>query len=199
MTGYAPSLSVGSKPRPINERETKKLEAIWSFEKYKSKSFNPELVDIFWRMCRPTSGMTVIDFGAGVGQYTRILKDKHLNASGFEWTNEPWEAGDIHVQMGVVWRDRPWVRDADFAFCCNMLERTPPELVGLSIARILETCRQAFFAVSFVQDNRGADIGEPVQLTVMPFAWWRDLFREIGTVVEARDLIDSGVFLVSAP
>ena len=43
----------------------------------------------------------------------------------------------------------------------------------------------------------GALIGEALHLTVRPFLFWRDLFRELGTLHDARDLIGEGVFCVS--
>jgi hypothetical protein len=33
--------------------------------------------------------------------------------------------------------------------------------------------------------------------TVQPFTWWRDSLKELGTIVEARDLLTDAAFLVT--
>jgi hypothetical protein len=39
-------------------------------------------------------------------------------------------------------------------------------------------------------------VGQPLHKTVKPFVWWRDLCREIGTVVEAVDMLTRAVFVI---
>jgi hypothetical protein len=58
----------------------------------------------------------------------------------------------------------------------------------------LNSCGSAFFSISFNQDVMGEMIGEPLHLTVQPFTWWRDTFRELGTLYEARDILGEGIF-----
>jgi hypothetical protein len=67
----------------------------------------------------------------------------------------------------------------------------------LAIARMLAVCSKGLFlTVSLVPDSFGVWAGKSLHQSVFPFVWWRDALRELGTVVEARDLIGNGVFFV---
>jgi hypothetical protein len=76
------------------------------------------------------------------------------------------------------------------------MEHIPTQFTALVAVELLKCAPQVFIALSNVPDNFGAWIGEPLHQTVQPFTWWRDMFREVAAVVDARDLHDNSVFLL---
>ena len=65
------------------------------------------------------------------------------------------------------------------------------------IARLLEVSRTGLFlSISTVPDVHGVLVREPLHQTVQSFVQWRDQIAELGRVVEARDLLVSGCYLV---
>ena len=77
-----------------------------------------------------------------------------------------------------------------------MLEHIPTEYTMLVIERCLEAAPVSFFHISFDPDSFGQYIGQPLHLTQQPFAWWRDRLGELGALVDARDLLGHGIFLL---
>lgn len=179
----------------IAEAERDKYSRIWEFESYAQFSPGADQIDMFWQIAKPKSGQSVIDVGAGAGAASAILKARGLQVRAFDLTDQAWTQPDIHLQTGTIWND---LRGGmyDFAYCCDVMEHIPTEYVALSIDRILATARAAFFSVCFLDDGAGRLIGQPLHLTVKPFVWWRDLFRELGRLDEARDQMGQGVFYV---
>jgi len=181
----------------ITEAERDKYSKVWGLDDYAVYSPGKETVDYFFRIARPGPGQSVLDVGAGSGAGSKALKDKGLSVRAFDITDVAWRHPDIHLDVGCVWRDLNLV-DFDFVYCCDMMEHIPTEFVGLTLDRILKTCEsgKAFFSISFTEDHFGTFIGQDLHLTVKPFAWWRDMLRELGKVHEARDRMGHGVFLV---
>jgi hypothetical protein len=86
----------------------------------------------------------------------------------------------------------------DYVYCTDVLEHIPPQFTMLAIDQMLRVAKQALFlSVCLRADGFGAWIGQPLHQTVQPFTWWRDSLRELGMVVEARDLLTDAVFLVA--
>jgi len=88
----------------------------------------------------------------------------------------------------------------DYGFCCDVMEHIPTEFTMLVLYRILSSCKTTWFQIALVPDNCGQLIGETLHLTVRPFTWWLNRFLDLGAHVEdARDLIDSGLYIVRKP
>lgn len=181
----------------IREAEAAKYKKAWGLEAYHQHSPGAHFTDLFYSIAKPVSGQSVIDIGAGDGQGSRILKDRGLIVTAFDLADMGWEHTDIPLRQGCLWRGLGGSL-FDYGYCCDVIEHIPTQFVGLAISNILAVCGQAFFSVCFRDDVMGSAIGEPLHLTVKPFAWWRDTFREIGTVMDARDLIGDGIFYVRA-
>jgi hypothetical protein len=76
------------------------------------------------------------------------------------------------------------------------MEHIPTEFTALAVDRILSAGRDAFFSISFEPDHFGSFLRQPLHLTVRPFEWWLGLMGEVGTVLDARDLMGEGIFHV---
>lgn len=182
----------------ISEREREKYSRIWQIPSYSKESPGLQHVDMFAAIAKPIPGQSVADVGAGDGAASNALRDRlQLRVTAFDLTNTAWKGKpDIPLHLGSVWRGVPGGM-FDHVYCCDMMEHIPTELVALAVDRILMAGARCFFSISFLPDAFGAFIGEPLHLTVRPFTWWRDLFREIGRLDEARDMMGEGVFVAT--
>jgi hypothetical protein len=102
---------------------------------------------------------------------------------------------------GCLWHDLRGLTVGPFewVYCTDVLEHIPTAFTMLVVSRLLEVAEEGvFLSVSFVPDQMGVWIGETLHETVQPFTWWRDALNEVGEVVEARDLLGKGAFLVKS-
>lgn len=181
----------------IAAHERAKYTAAWSRDQYREVSPGAAMVPMFQRMARPQLGACIIDIGAGAGAGSRALKDAGFNISAFDLVDSGWQHEDIELRTGVLWNGCHY-HHADFGYCCDVMEHLPTQFVGLAVQRMLEAADRLFLSISFQQDVHGDALRDRLHLTVKPFAWWRDTLAELGTVLDARDLIGEGVFLVGS-
>ena len=108
---------------------------------------------------------------------------------------------DAHDVVGsrfveaCLWNPIP-VPKATYGYACDVLEHIPPEKVDDVIVNILDRCYEAFFLINFEMDHFGDEVGERLHLTIQPFGWWVETLKHHGTVIDARDLIQEGLFRV---
>lgn len=183
----------------VLEKEVSKYERIWDFAAYKEESPGVHWLEKFLRIVQPEPGASIVDIGAGAGAASRLLKDKGFDVIGIDLVSTAWEHKDIKLVKGTLWDHVAWTPiDVHYGFCCDVMEHIPTEYVGLVVDNILNHVNMGcFFSISFMPDNGGKLIGEQLHLTIKPFTWWRDLFRELGTLEDARDLPGMGLFYVS--
>lgn len=181
----------------IAAHERAKYTAAWGRDQYREVSPGAAMVPIFRRMTRAEPPAKIIDFGAGAGAASRALKDIGFNVRAFDLVDAGWQHDDIHLYTGILWRGLP-LDGCDFGYCCDVLEHIPTQFVGTVVANMLEISSRLFLSISFQQDVHGDALRDRLHLTVKPFAWWRDTLAELGTVLDARDLIGEGVFLVGS-
>lgn len=182
----------------ITDLEKAKYASAWSIPAYAENSPGAQMVDLFFATARPHAGQSVIDVGAGAGAASKVLKARGLSVTGFDLTKEAWDdASGVPLHVGSLWHGLGG--RYDFAYCCDVMEHIPTEFVGLCIERILSATRASFFSIAFTPDNFGNFVGEDLHLTVRPFTWWRDVFRELGMLDDARDLLGEGMFFVRRP
>jgi len=99
-------------------------------------------------------------------------------------------------------KDKEWkgtIKDIrfDWVYCCDVMEHLPEALTMLAVHQLLSVARKGvFLSINFQPDVFGAWVGHALHQTVKPFTWWRDMLSEVGEVVEARDLLRTGLFMV---
>ncbi len=183
----------------ITEREREKYAKIWAIPDYSENSPGAQLVARFLSLCEPPPGARIVDVGAGSGAGAKSLHALGYDVVAFDLNRpEDWVHHGIAFDTGCIWRDlKGWGElNFDYAYCCDVLEHIPTQFVGLAIAQVLHVARKAFFSVSFTQDVMGDAIRDRLHLTVRPFTWWVQTFRELGAVIEARDILGEGLFVV---
>lgn len=147
---------------------------------------------------------TVLDAGCGSGKGGLALTRLGFDVTLCDITPDGLtaEAQALRFAPACLWRDLksqlPYCAGAyDFVYCCDVLEHIPPEYTMLVLDQLLRvTKRAAFFNISLVPDVYGAFVGKPLHQSVFPFTWWRDRLAGFGEMVECRDLLNSGVYLV---
>lgn len=189
----------------IATRERQLYEDVWQgLDRYGDLSPGVERLPMFLEMVGATLGGiapncgSVLDAGCGSGKAALALEDAGFSVTCADLT----DAGLVNSARvlpfvgGPLWATCP-LGAFDWVYCCDVLEHVPTEFTMLTIARLLETARLAvFLSIALVPDQFGAWVGQPLHQTVQPFTWWRDRLKELGELVECRDLIDAGVYLV---
>ncbi len=179
----------------ITESETKKYTQAWNLADYGGEnSTGLDYVDMFFSIAKPQFGARVIDIGSGDGSVSLALKKRGLQVHSFDLVEQE-PINGIPFHQGCIWHGLPR-GPYDFGFCTDVMEHIPTQFVGLAIDRVLASTPRAFFSVCFKKDVHGDAMRDRLHLTIESFNWWRDTFREVSTVYEARDLIGDGVFYV---
>lgn len=180
--------------------EKQKYETIWAFQDYRKYSPGMENVARFMEVIQPPRNHTIIDIGCGEGKAGLEFHKAGLRANWLDITDaalSPDVDRSSFIQQPIwgFWR-KPlrW----DYGFCCDVMEHIPPEYVMLCLDRITTNCRISWLQVCNLPDSFGGLIGQPLHLTVQPFTWWRDRLKEVGTLLEARDLCGASLFVVEA-
>lgn len=207
------SLDTAHGLQPTTETERRKYERVWSeIPDYRVNSPGEQMLMPWLKIVKPKPHATIIDFGCGCGRAPMVMglmgfrvtmvdiADNCLDPDVRELVDRgqmTFHSFDFSAPLpGKEFRD--WGNlAADHGYCCDVMEHIPPERVDDTIANILACVSDAFFLVNFHEDHFGADIGDTLHLTVRPFSWWRDKFREHGTLIEARDLVGKGIFRVT--
>lgn len=192
----------------ILDTEREKYQDVWaSIDTYAEYAPGLTRAPMFLDMVGAARG-TLLDAGTGSGRGALALK-----AAGFEvYLCDVTPAGIVPEAQALpysdacLWRDlapiargvgHPGRTRFDFVYCCDVLEHVPPQFTMLAIDQLLRvTKRGLFLSISLQPDNFGAWIGQPLHQTVNQYRWWRDSIRELGEIVEARDLLTDGVFFV---
>jgi SAM-dependent methyltransferase len=179
------------------ERET--YEAMWRVDGYAAHSPGAELASAFADMARPTRGQTALDAGCGSGKGAIALEALGLSVRMCDITDVGVldEARRFPFETVTLWEPLPVM--SDWVYCCDVLEHIPEAMTMLVIARLLEASKLGvFLSISLVADNFGVFVGKPLHQTVKPFTWWRDQLAELAEVVECRDLLTNGLYLLRA-
>ena len=183
--------------------ERAKYAAIWSgVPDYKNYSPGLENVDRFMAVLSPSPQSTLLDVGCGAGVAGLDFEKRGLRVWWLDITDaglEP-EVDRNRFIESPIWSSA-WTRHRpmgfDFGFCCDVMEHIPPEYTLLCIDRILNACRTVWFQIALTPDEFGHRIGQPLHLTVQPYAWWLSRIASLGKVIDARDLCGTGLYVVS--
>lgn len=178
---------------------------VWGLPGYADHSPGEGLVSMFCDMAgirsdQPFKGC-LLDAGCGSGKGALALAAAGFSVTACDLVDGRIEAAKaltIPFRVACLWSDlRATLHTFEYVYCCDVLEHVPPEFTMLVIARLLECARRGVFLhIAHEPDGYGAFVGRPLHQTVQPFVWWRDRIKELGTLVECRDLIGSGAYYV---
>jgi SAM-dependent methyltransferase len=188
----------------IAARERDLYANLWAdVPSYSAQAPGATHVGTFTEMSGAAGGASVLDAGCGSGAGALALQ-----AAGYRVTlcdvtpaGVSPEASTLPFVAACLWHDLAPVAylsgGVDYVYCTDVLEHIPPEYTMLVLSRLLEASKSGVFLnISLVPDQFGVWVGQPLHQTVRPFTWWRDRLRDLGQLVECRDLLVSGVYFV---
>lgn len=181
--------------------ERTRYEEVWgSLPQYATYSPGEQWHEAFMAMTGTTMAGSLLDAGCGTGRAGVIFRDRGFRVSLCDITDVGLDetARDLPFYPICLWDHlRRTVGFYDWVYCTDVMEHLPTEWTMLTLVRLLECCRRgAFFSIALLPDQFGGVLGYPLHQTVQPFTWWRDRLNEVGQVVEARDLLNTGLYLV---
>ena len=95
--------------------------------------------------------------------------------------------------------NKPLPVAAAYGFCADVMEHIPPAQVGRVLDNCLHAAQHVFFRIATDPDRMGVLVGHPLHLTVEPYAWWAEQFRQRECVIHfSADRNGYCVFYVSA-
>lgn len=190
----------------IHRQEAALYQEVWAgLDHYGDLSPGEQWAEAFLVMTHGHVGDTVLDAGCGSGKGAIKLGQRGFVVTLCDLTDEGLvaEARALPFFSACLWDDLRHDRNpywgVDWVYCCDVLEHIPMEFSMLAIARMLAVAKRGLFlSITFVPDCFGALLGRPLHQTVQPYQWWKERLGELGDVVETRDLLASGLFLVRA-
>jgi SAM-dependent methyltransferase len=182
-----------------SQAEAAKYAKTWALPEYRVDSPGANHAEMFHALTK-SRGISVLDVGAGAGAGSRALQTLGYKVHACDITDAGWDkSSNIPFFQASICEGKWPENHYDWTFCCDMMEHLPTQFTALAIRNMLATAAHGcYFSVCFHEDNLGRLVGEHLHLTVQPFKWWLQLFRDLGRVEVARDLIGDGIFLVTA-
>lgn len=177
------------------EKEREKYDAVWAIPDYSTFSPGGFYSGVFAEY-EPYMDAKIIDLGCGGGAGGKALRNLgYQNVEFLDIVDVCKEDNFINMP---IWKDWASTRlfKRDWGYCCDVMEHLPESLVGLAVHQMSRGCHKAFLSISLTEDAFGRVICDDLHLTVKPYAWWKSLLSEFGTVIEARDQMDTGVYVV---
>lgn len=180
------------------ERET--YEAAWAFKPYAEYAPGEKYLPLFLDMAQTTMRGSVLDAGCGSGKGSLALRAAGFDVTACDLTDAgivP-EAKAVPFIQTALWSDlKRQVGFRDWVYCTDVMEHVPPTFTMLVVSRLLEVARRGvFLSIALMPDEFGKWIGKPLHQSLQNFNQWREQLDTVGQVVEARDLLHTGVYLV---
>jgi SAM-dependent methyltransferase len=201
--GFAPEITIGA-----GNPEALKYGKLWAHPEYRKVAPGEQLAQIFLAQAHPKAGSEVLDFGCGTGRGALMLALLGgLRVTMLDFVNNCLD-DDVRAMLTTQAHALRFIKAdleqklpvaAPYGFCTDVLEHIPPDKVDRVLNNILLAAQHVFFSISTVEDRCGALIGEPLHLSLHPFAWWMEKFRERDCVIHWSQEVDGAcLFYVSA-
>jgi hypothetical protein len=185
----------------LKDTEQDKYTNVWKLDDYRRFSPGESMQQHFLDIVQPSEGTRIIDYGAGTGRASLFFHDHGYDVWMVDIADN---CLDDEVKQAIgdrLYVESLWEMDAlysPYGYCCDVMEHIPPRYVDKVLANIMGHSRKVFFNICFTEDHFGSVVGDHLHLTVKPFTWWRDRLKKAGTLIEARDLIYTGMFVLES-
>lgn len=199
LVGCAPTVTTAPTERA-------KYEAMWSRPQYRTVAPGEDAALTFLRQAQLKPGAEVIDFGCGTGRGAALiaqLAEAKVQMLDFaancldENVRVEVDAGRLAFTQHDLLKPSPY--QAEYGYCTDVMEHLPPEQVDRVLVNILQAAQHVFFQISCVDDQLGALIGQPLHLTVQPYAWWHAKLQSLDCVIHwSRNDGHTALFYVTA-
>ncbi len=185
--------------------ERKKYEEIWKrFPCYRQSSLGEHATDCYIQMIKNQlkKDQTLIDFGCGTGRSTKKFLSTGLRVELIDCSSNCLDEEIVLLTRLMPDRCRFWqaclwelpkeLPAAEWGFCCDVLEHIPPakiEDVLSSMSRLI--IKGSFLSIALTEDKLGAQIGQPLHLTLRSTDWWagtlKNHFQTVNLLFEVKD------------
>ena len=190
----------------IAARERGRYDEVWSsIDRYGDYAPGADYVDAFRDMSGARTGARLLDAGCGTGRGALALCEAGYQVTLCDVTATGIVPAARHLPFvaTALWSDLSLIGQqmggCDYVYCCDVLEHVPIEFTMLTLARLFTLAEHGvFLSISLVPDAFGIWVGESLHETVQPFTWWRDRLREVGRLIECRDLGQTGLYFARA-
>ena len=208
--GHPPSVLIRPAPPKKALTEKEKYQKVWSVDAYRDVAPGELAADLFIKTACPPVGEHVLDFGAGTGRGAMMLAI--LGRVKVTMIDFAPNCLDEDVRNALVTQShmldfveadltKQLIPCAKYGYCTDVLEHIPPQHIDTVLQNILTAAQHVFFQISTVPDGMGKHPGiqEDLHLTVRPFEWWVEKFKEFDATIQWSALSDNScAFYVTA-
>jgi len=184
----------------VRLQEKEKYQKAWDFKDYRRVSPGELLIPQFLLTVKPKIQQKLVDFGAGCGRASLFFHELGFDVELMDIAEncldeEVAKQLQDKLHVGCLW-DAKDVPKGDVGYCCDVMEHIPEDKVDDVLKNIMDNCKVCFFSICVIDDAYGKKLGEPLHLTVKPYQWWRDKLKNFGHLKEARDLVQTNLFVL---
>lgn len=210
-TGYAPIVKIsGQEPEQVIARPNEKdiYKQLWAGADYRKYSPGEHVAHEFLRQVKPKPGSKVLDLGCGSGRGGLTL----ALLGGMEVTFVDFADNCLDIDIKNALKTQSHALSfieadltkklpvtAQYGFCTDVMEHIPEDKVNNVLNNCLMAAQHVFFQICTVKDHFGESVGHSLHLTVRPFEWWLDQFKQRDCVIHwSKNEGHNALFYVSA-
>ena len=210
VIGHPPRILIQPAPPKKAKTEKEKYEKVWALDEYRKMSPGETAADLFLKVACPPKGEHVLDFGTGTGRGALMLAILgQVRVTMIDFASNCLDE-DIRNALKTQAHMLDFVEEdltktltpcAKYGFCVDVMEHIPTAHVDTVLQNILTSAQHVFFQICTKDDVMGThpEVQEELHLTVRPFEWWAEKFKEFDATVQWSSVSENGcAFYVSA-
>jgi SAM-dependent methyltransferase len=209
MSGISSVMSDAPEVKVTNVRPLEKdlYKMMWERPEYRVVAPGENIAHEFLKQAKPKPGATVLDLGCGTGRGgLNLAFFGGMDVTMVDFAGNCLDADIVPMletqkhALRFVEADlsEPLPVKAAYGYCTDVMEHIRPHHVDRVIDNCLAACQHVFFQISTVDDICGVLIGHKLHLSVHPYKWWLQKFKEKDCVIHwSQETDNTCLFYVS--
>ena len=209
MTGISSVISDAPEVTVTNVRPLEKdlYKKVWDMPEYRKDAPGEKVAHEFLAQAKPKGGASVLDLGCGTGRGgLNLAFFGGLDVTLVDFAPNCLDADIVPMletqkhTLKFVEADlsEPLPVQAAYGFCTDVMEHIRPHHVDRVLSNCLSAAQHVFFQISTVDDKASELVGHKLHLTVRPFKWWLQKFKDLECVIHWTKEVDGAcLFYVS--
>ena len=209
MSGISSVMSDAPEVKVTNVRPLEKdlYKMMWERPEYRVVAPGENIAHEFLKQAKPKPGATVLDLGCGTGRGgLNLAFFGGMDVTMVDFAGNCLDADIVPMleaqkhAIRLVEADlsEPLAVKAAYGYCTDVMEHIRPHHVDRVIDNCLAACQHVFFQISTVDDICGVLIGHKLHLSVHPYKWWLQKFKEKDCVIHwSQETENTCLFYVS--